>query len=304
MNLSKSAKAGFSLIELMIVVVILGALTAILIPQFSNVETDAKDTGCDASNYATLRQLNSFQSLNSVYPAGLHTGLGLSTAEDLMGFGTAGAEKGAKIPSFTAINLGEGKDKADKVSTTQVKLTAEQAESLRAAGMINLAYGGFSQDAADPLKMEKVKVAADSGYVNSITGNWYEAWETDATGKATDKLDTASAPISINGIPLYAYQYANADDMTLDATAADTGWGDKNGIVVPLFAAPTVDWEHYYIDGVPNASKVGVAQEGACPWLEGGAEFRYYMCIFKVFNDGTPAKLLGTVCPEGGSLNP
>jgi uncharacterized OB-fold protein len=36
--------------------------------------------------------------------------------------------------------------------------------------------------------------------------------------------------------------------------------------------------------------------------VEAGS-FRYYMCFFKVYADGTAAKLIGTACPECGVLD-
>ena len=91
MNMKK--KEGFSLIELMIVVVILGALTAIILPQFDVSETEVKDTACDASNYGTLRQLASFRSANGVYPTGFHTGY--AKAESIM----------PSLPDYTNVNI-------------------------------------------------------------------------------------------------------------------------------------------------------------------------------------------------------
>lgn len=50
----KAKRKGFTLVEILIVVVILGILAAIVIPQFTDASTEAKTNACK-SNLATLR---------------------------------------------------------------------------------------------------------------------------------------------------------------------------------------------------------------------------------------------------------
>jgi prepilin-type N-terminal cleavage/methylation domain-containing protein len=277
--MKKAMKQGFSLIELMIVVVIIGALTAIILPQFNMSETEAKDAGCDASNYGTLRQLINFKSVNGVYPSRLHTGFEDETSADAVAMGaTAGA---AALADVTAYNLTN--------ETATVNLSANQAASLNAAGIDIIAAGGFGVNAVFTEVTNNVAV-------RSIDQDWFEGFHDDGS------VDTDTA-VTINGLPIFAY--ASADpQLDYEVGNAIDDLDDVDGIVVPLFAAPTADWGNAVVDGASMESKVGVAQAGGCPWLEAGDEFRYYITFFKVFNNGDAAKLIGTACPECGSLNP
>ncbi len=67
MKLSKSKK-GLTLIELLIVVIILGALAAIAIPRMSQNSSNAKLRACQA-NVATINtQIEAYYSENEVWP--------------------------------------------------------------------------------------------------------------------------------------------------------------------------------------------------------------------------------------------
>jgi len=269
--MKKAMKQGFSLIELMIVVVIIGALTAIIIPQFSASESEALDTGCDASNYGTLKQMINFKSINGVYPSRLHAGYETElsgSSADTMGT----TDDVSALAEATAANYSTN-------SVDVVQLSPGQASSLIAAGIDKIATGGFGIDA-------KFTDVATNSYVPSVTGEWKDG----------------SDPLTINGVPLENYVSV---DPQLDANTARAAIASTDGIVVPLFVAPTADWDKAVIDGDRFDSRVGVAQAGGCPWLEGGEQFRYYIAFFKVYDDAkTPAKLIGTACPECGSLNP
>jgi hypothetical protein len=79
----------------------------------------------------------------------------------------------------------------------------------------------------------------------------------------------------------------------------------SSDVIIPLFVTPTIDWDSYYDSNGNEAgeSTIKIALAGQCPNLAKGA-FRYYICMFRLYSDGSAAKLLGTLCPECGSVNP
>jgi len=70
-------QAGFTLVELLIVVIILGILAAIVIPQFSSSTTDAKESALDA-NLAAMRNAIELYRVqhNAIYPGAVATSAG------------------------------------------------------------------------------------------------------------------------------------------------------------------------------------------------------------------------------------
>lgn len=67
----RKTRKGFTLVEILIVVVILGILAAIVIPQFSNASEEAK-TSSLASNLQSLRsQIELYKIKEGAYPATL-----------------------------------------------------------------------------------------------------------------------------------------------------------------------------------------------------------------------------------------
>ena len=55
MSLPRRSESGFTLVELLIVVIILGILAAVVIPQFNTAAAESKEAAL-ASNLATIRQ--------------------------------------------------------------------------------------------------------------------------------------------------------------------------------------------------------------------------------------------------------
>lgn len=69
---SRAAQRGFTLIELLIVVIILAILAAIVIPQFANTTSDAREGALDA-NLSTMRSAIELYKIqhNNQYPGAL-----------------------------------------------------------------------------------------------------------------------------------------------------------------------------------------------------------------------------------------
>jgi len=69
----KARKSGFTLVEILIVVVILGILAAIVIPQFTDASTEAKESAL-ASDLQTMRsQIELYKIQHNDEPPGLAT---------------------------------------------------------------------------------------------------------------------------------------------------------------------------------------------------------------------------------------
>ena len=80
-KLKRQVQAGFTLVELLIVVIILAILAAIVIPQFTSSTTDAQESALDA-NLAAMRsatELFKVQHTN-IYPGAIATTGGTCTA--------------------------------------------------------------------------------------------------------------------------------------------------------------------------------------------------------------------------------
>jgi general secretion pathway protein G len=68
--MSRSAKPGFTLVEILIVVIILGILAAIVIPQFANASSDARISNLRTSLNNVRNQIEVFKSQhNETAPA-------------------------------------------------------------------------------------------------------------------------------------------------------------------------------------------------------------------------------------------
>jgi prepilin-type N-terminal cleavage/methylation domain-containing protein len=90
----RATERGFSLVELLIVIVILGILAGIVVFAVGNMTSNAKTTGCSAEKTTISEALESYKAHTGVYPTAAAAGGGSHVAMDLL----VGA--GATVPSF------------------------------------------------------------------------------------------------------------------------------------------------------------------------------------------------------------
>lgn len=91
-TLSRQIQAGFTLVELLIVVIILTVLAAIIVPQFSSATIDAKEAALDANLARVRSAVELFQAQhNGKYPGASATSGATCPGGGAAGTGTAGS---------------------------------------------------------------------------------------------------------------------------------------------------------------------------------------------------------------------
>lgn len=116
MSIQKANQAGFTLIELVIVIVILGILAAVAIPKYTSLQSDARQAAVDgvAGSLASASALN--YALSSAGKAVAVTGCNT----------TAAADAGKGLPAYDLLQGGLPTGyavAADTVDTTKCKVT-------------------------------------------------------------------------------------------------------------------------------------------------------------------------------------
>jgi general secretion pathway protein G len=149
------AKSGFTLVEILIVVVILGILAAIVIPQFTNASTEARESAL-VSNLQSVRsqiELYKVQHNNDALP-----GAGTATFNECMEGYTD--KNGAVVAQGTAGALGKYMEKIpvnpfstlDSVATPALLVRVETGASTAGANTAHWVYntgtGTFQADDA------------------------------------------------------------------------------------------------------------------------------------------------------------
>jgi prepilin-type N-terminal cleavage/methylation domain-containing protein len=263
----RARNSGFTLIEMLVVIGLLGALTALILPALAANREDALGDVCDYNQAGTVRVLKQYHGLVNAYPADMHNGLQGTADTSVAMEGLPGAQEDHMV---------------NNIADTRHALTADQATSLSAAGITSITSG---------TGLNSTAVAADVNVAAACAADGSNAW-----------LDDGGVEMTFDGILISDW-----------ATATGTpSWDASAGPVVCLWIAPTVNWaagSGGNNDWTKGNVEYGIELEGQCPIPTAAASgdevsFSYYMAYFKVFNDGSAARLIGTTCPECGVMNP
>ena len=152
------AKSGFTLVEILIVVVILGILAAIVIPQFTDASTEAK-TSSLCSDLQTVRSQIELYKIqhNDVMPGAPATGVSFELAMTTYTLQT-GAQAATQAPADGV--FGPYLQKIPSNPFTPIAADADQVESGVAAPIVgakgwyyNTTTGAFNANDSDPHKI-------------------------------------------------------------------------------------------------------------------------------------------------------
>ena len=119
----RRSESGFTLVELLIVVIILGILAAVVIPQFNTAAAESKESAL-ASNLATVRQAIELYKVqhNDTFPDAAIV-VKLTTATDATG--AAGTKYGPYIRNSFPANPINAKATVTTAATTPAAGTTE-----------------------------------------------------------------------------------------------------------------------------------------------------------------------------------
>ncbi len=129
----RSRRRGFTLIELVIVVLVLGIITAVAAPKMFDTATEARDNATRQSLGVLRGAIELYRAQNGSYPAAN------TLTTDLLPFIQG---------SFPAPQAGANKGDATVVSSTQNPITT--AEAGTAGWVYNATTGELRVNAADP----------------------------------------------------------------------------------------------------------------------------------------------------------
>jgi prepilin-type N-terminal cleavage/methylation domain-containing protein len=93
LNRPRQGARGFTLVELMIVVIILSILAAIVVPQFAGSTTDAKYSALDANLNSMRAMVEVYYQQHGVYPSVNASSGGTPPAGSTAGTGAAGSDQ-------------------------------------------------------------------------------------------------------------------------------------------------------------------------------------------------------------------
>jgi general secretion pathway protein G len=144
-----SGSRGFTLVEILIVVVILGILAAIVVPQFANASSSAQSSSLKGSLQVIRSQLELYHAQhNSTYPTldQLDDAWNVLTSQT-NAEGNAGTDYGPYIKKMP-VNPFEGSSSVSDAAAIGVGWVYEEA-----TGKV---YGVVPQDKADELSMDTV----------------------------------------------------------------------------------------------------------------------------------------------------
>lgn len=230
-------KKGFTLIELLIVIGLLAALAAILLPSMMGDRTTALEGICNYNQAGTLRTLRQFESMTSgKLPNGLHTGLE-----------TGGSSAMSGLPTVLHANMGR--------SGCIEALSAEEVAALNALGITKLAYGSGDSSATDPDEQIGYETVSSSVSTAIVTTDWHDdaGAEYSFNGKTLSMLEDEGYT---KVIPLFI---TPTTDWTAQQTTAWTK-GFSVGMDVPgSCPIPEGDFAYY-------VAYVGLKPEGAATY--------------------------------------
>ena len=293
--LENRKRRNFSLLELMLVITILGIITAIALPQFDVSEQEAKEKLSEHNAAAIERTLRQFQNIHGVYPSGYHTGLADDGSVTVSGLSLQVAAAMSADPTAQGAVVKDWANGGYKCTNpVQTTLDAGLAKALKENGIHHLMHNGygtgknltssFSQSVADGLPVWLLK-----GNGSGVGVDLKRGASIDNAGTITPGTEV----VTINGRALSTWNAYPGEAVALVFMSPEVQWGGN----LACYYDKNINGPGTYL----GKCKIGMETAPKDPSAGPDSKFPYYIAVFylsstQVGSDqGYSAKLLGVL---------
>lgn len=241
-TLRSGSRSGFTLIEILVVLVIMGFLVALVAPKLAGIVDSAVDTNCDTNQERLRKMINVVVQQSNALPAGLTNMIIIDETSTLT----------AAIPSISDGDKTNGAEILSDEFTDRFKpqvhyISDEEADELIGLGVKGFKYlgmvGASNDPSADDIIEEGVTGSMADGVPVMMAGVGIDQAGTTATWSTGNTITITSSAVAEDSATQVAINAATATNASEDAGTGTFARMDEGKAVARILMGVSNDGE-------------------------------------------------------------